>query len=371
VGRRGRRDRRAGLVLLGPSIALRPRFECARLLAGAFALAALLPGCALVVPQTMRLYDEWPASLPPHAMLDGVPFFAQEEYQCGPAALAMALDYAGAGLTPEALASEVYLPGRHGSLQADMAAAPRRHGIVSYRLAPRFEDTLREVAAGNPVVVLQDYGVWPIHLWHYAVVIGYDRREKSVTLRSGLRPALTMPLAVMEYLWKESDYWAIVALAPGRIPATATRKEYLDAVRAMARVGADEAAARAYEGLLARWPGDEVASIGLGEARYAQHRLGAAERAFRAGLARHPRSVPLMNDLAQALSDQGRDEEALALIERAAASPGPYSEAVRATRATVTARWKSREAAARATASGAKRWRRASPAARRRDRAAW
>jgi hypothetical protein len=340
VGRRGGRDRGAGLVLLGASIASRAPIgrECARLLAGAFALAALLQGCALVVPQTMQLYDEWPASLPSHGMLDGVPFFAQEEYQCGPAALAMALDYAGADVTPDALVSEVYLPGRHGSLQADMAATPRRHGIVSYRLAPRYEDMLREVGAGNPVIVLQDYGVWPIHLWHYAVVIGYDRRAKSVTLRSGRRPALTMPLAVMEYLWKESDYWAIVALAPGRIPATATAKGYLDAVRAMARVGGDEAAARAYEGFLARWPGDEIASIGLGEARYAQRRLGAAEQAFRAGLARHPHSVPLMNDLAQTLSDQGRPGEALALIERAAANPGPYAKAVRETRAAVEAR---------------------------------
>ena len=40
-----------------------------------------------------------------------------------------------------------------------MLAAPRRYGMVSYQLAPRLENLLREVAAGIPVIVLQDYGV--------------------------------------------------------------------------------------------------------------------------------------------------------------------------------------------------------------------
>ncbi len=310
----------------------------ARLAAGAFVLGILMQGCALVVPQTNALYDAWPQGLPPHAMLDDVPFFAQDDYQCGPAALATTLDYAGLDVTPDTLVREVYLPARHGSLQADMAAAPRRHGIVSYALAPRYEDVLREVAAGNPVIVLQDYGVWPVHLWHYAVVVGYDRGENKVTLRSGQHPRLDMPLAILEYTWKESDYWALVTLRPGRIPATANEAEYLDAIRAMARVAGSEAAERAYDAFLVRWPGNEVAAIGLGEARYAQHRLHDAEGAFRAGLARHPASVPLMNDLAQTLSDQGRNDEALALLERAATAPGPYAKAVDETRALVLER---------------------------------
>lgn len=297
-----------------------------------------MQGCAIIVPQTLQLYDAWPRELPARAMIDDVPFFAQDEYQCGPAALAMTLDFAGDPVTPEALVREVYLPARHGSLQADMAATPRRHGIVSYTLAPRYEDLLREVAAGNPVLVLQDYGVWPVHVWHYAVVIGFDRGAKNVTLRSGLHARLTMPLAILEYTWKESDYWALVTLPPGRIPATATESRYLDAVRAMARVGGAAAAERAYEGFLARWPDDEVAAIGLGEARYAQGHLPAAEQAFRNGLARHPDSVPLLNDLAQTLSDEGRNDEALTLLDRANAAPGPYAKAVGETRSLVLER---------------------------------
>ena len=68
---------------------------------------------------------------------------------------------AGAKTSPEELVPQVYLPDRKGSLQVEMLAAARRHGMVSYALAPRFEDLLRELAAGNPVVVLQDLGLPP------------------------------------------------------------------------------------------------------------------------------------------------------------------------------------------------------------------
>ena len=79
---------------------------------------------------------------------------------------------------------QVYLPERKGSLQVEMLAAARRHGMVSYQLAPRFEDLLREIAAGTPVIVLQNLGVFSGG-WHYAVAIGYDYDSGQLILRSG------------------------------------------------------------------------------------------------------------------------------------------------------------------------------------------
>src|SRR5262249_3927250 len=136
-------------------------FKNARFVAGVFiALFCLwLSSCALIIPQTVALREGGrPAGLPERAEMTQVPFFPQEDYQCGPAALATNLAYLGRKLTPDDLVDEVYLPQRRGSLQVEMLAAARRRGAVSYQLAPRFEDLLREVGAGNPVIVLQDYG---------------------------------------------------------------------------------------------------------------------------------------------------------------------------------------------------------------------
>jgi hypothetical protein len=59
----------------------------ARLFAGVLLLALLLGGCASFLPPTAALRDGLPQGLPPRVELTRVPFFPQEEYQCGPAAL--------------------------------------------------------------------------------------------------------------------------------------------------------------------------------------------------------------------------------------------------------------------------------------------
>jgi len=310
----------------------------ARLAAGVLLSAALASGCALVIPQTVELHDAWPSGVPGHIELADVPFLPQDEYQCGPAALATTLSYAGLSITPEDLVPKVYLPARRGSLQVEMLAAPRTYGFVSYKLAGRFEDVLREVAAGNPVIVLQDFGIWPISIWHYSVVVGYDRSRGQVILRSGTKPRPPMPFAVLEYIWKESEYWAMVTVPPERIPATATESEYAAAIAAMARVGGARAATRAYAAFLRRWPDNIASLIGLANSHYALGELKDAESVLRRASESHPDSVPVLNNLAQALSDQGRNEEALSFIERALAIPGPFAAAAAETREAILQR---------------------------------
>ena len=233
--------------------------------------------------------------------------------------------------------SQVYIPARKGSVAVEMLAAPRRYGMVSYALAPQLVDVLREVAAGHPVVILQNYGRWPFKQWHYAVVVGYNSRSGNLVFRSGEKEELREHIGIFEYTWKDSERWAMVALPPGRIPVTADRSRYFNAVIAVERAGQARAAAAAYEGFLARWPDDLGASIGLANARHALGELDLAETALRRALQRHPDSIVALNNLAQTLSDAGRSEEALELIERVAAD-SPHQGAVSETRALILQR---------------------------------
>ena len=300
--------------------------------------ALALGGCAFVLPQTEAVRGHWPAGLPDHAELDGVPFFAQQAYQCGPASLAMTMQDAGVSVTPDALVSRVYLPERQGSLQIEMVAAPRAFGLVSWPLAPRLEDLLREVAAGSPVIVLQDYGIWPFHVWHYAVVVGYDRERRRVVLRSGEKERLEMPFAVLEYTWKPGGYWAMVALPPGRIAATADEAAWSGAVAAMARVAPAAAGLEAYRTLLARWPDSLMGAIGLANLHYQHGELEDAEAVLRRAVERHPDSTVALNNLAQVLAERQQLAEALRLAERAVALGGPFRQAAEETRAGIRAK---------------------------------
>ena len=121
-------------------------------------LALVLVGLAGCAVQTAALQAHAPAGLPRSAELADTPFFAQTEYQCGPAALATALGAIGVAASPALLGDEVFLPAREGSLQTEMVAGARRHGAVATLIPGRLEDVLREVAAGHVVVVLQNLG---------------------------------------------------------------------------------------------------------------------------------------------------------------------------------------------------------------------
>ena len=296
-----------------------------------WAAVLLLSGCGSMVPQTLALRTDWPAGVPRQAELAHVPFFPQDEYQCGPAALATVMHNAGARVSPASLVDEVWLPARQGSLQVEMLAAPRKHGLVSLRLAPRYADLLREVAAGNPVVVLQDVGPM-LPQWHYAVVNGFDYETGTILLRSGLQFRQEMPFTYFERTWIAGKYWAMVVTPPERIPATATEERWLEALLGLARGGNAEATVRGYRTALARWPESLPAAVGLANQLHAGGALDEAAGVLRSALQRHPQSVIVLNNLAQTLSDQGRNAEALTLIRRAEDPQSPFAGEVRATR---------------------------------------
>ena len=310
----------------------------ARAAAGVFVCACLLAlsGCANLWPQTAQLREALPPGLPERVELAEVPFFPQSEYQCGPAALATVLASAGVKVTPEELVSQVYLPERKGSLQIEMLAAARRHGLVSYQLAPRLEDVLREIAAGTPVILLQNLGF--SDGWHYAVAIGYDYDSGKVILRSGVTERELLPFTMNEFVWMRSGYWAMVALPPERMPVTADETRWLGAIAALERAGQAAGARTAYAQFLKRWPDNVNAAVGLANAHYSLGALAEAERVLRAAAQRDPGSVIVLNNLAQTLSDQGKNAEALPLIERAVAAGGPFANAVQQTRETILRR---------------------------------
>jgi hypothetical protein len=302
-----------------------------------WAAVLLLAGCGTLIPQTVGLRTDWPDGVPRQVELAQVPFFPQNEYQCGPAALATAMNFSGVSISPEALVREVWLPSRRGSLQLEMLAAPRRHGLVSYRIEPRYGDLLREVAVGNPVVVLQDVGMM-LPEWHYAVVNGFDYESGTILLRSGLQRRQEMPFSYFERTWLAGSYWAMVVTPPDRIAATATEERWLEALLGLARGGNAEAAIKGYRAALARWPESLPAAVGLANQLHARGSLDEAAGVLRTALKRFPQSVILLNNLAQTLSDQGRNREAMALIRQADDPKSPFAGEVRATRQLIEGR---------------------------------
>jgi tetratricopeptide (TPR) repeat protein len=284
-------------------------------------LLACLAGCATTARQDYGA--GLPQQLPGRVELAEVPFYPQQKYQCGPAALATALGSAGVVLLPQQLEAEVYLPARHGSLQLEMLGASRRAGIVPYVLEAQPSALVQEVAAGHPVVVLQNLRFDFAPQWHYAVVVGYDLAAGTVVLRSGGEKRLVMRVEDFDRTWAKAQRWAFVALPPDRLPATARESEYVATVAAFERVS-PASAARAYQAALEAWPNDLFARMALGNIAYHQGHLDDAEVQYRQAAIAHPDAADAWNNLAQVLYEKGSLGEARTAASRAVAIGGAH-----------------------------------------------
>jgi len=258
-----------------------------------------------------------------------VPFYAQEEYQCGPAALAMAMTWSGLPARPEDLTAEVYTPANKGSIQPDMITAARRHGRMAYVIHGA-ERLSAEITAHNPVIVLQNLGLSWYPVWHYAVVTGLDRDTGEVLLNSGTIRSKRSPWRVFENTWGP-DFWGLLVLPPSRMPATAREKEWLDGAVGLERARQWPAAEQAYAAAIGRWPQSHDAWIGLGNARYSLGNAPGAAEAFRRAAEIKPDSGIAFNNLAFVLDELGRHDEALTAARKAVSLGGPQVEAFRQT----------------------------------------
>lgn len=276
----------------------------------------------------------------PAIELQDVPFFPQEDRQCGPAALATVLGSTGRIVTPGELAPQLFLPGRRGSLQTEMIAAARRYGRIPCVLTPAPVAIGAELAAGRPVLVLQNLGVAWLPVWHYAVVIGLQD-DRSVVLRSGKERRLVMDAGSFLATWRRAESWAVVVLRPGELPAMFDPERYFAALAAFEATGRPEIARQGYEAALARWPEQPVALFGLANSLLALGLHGQAAVTYRRLLAIEPGHAAAVNNQAEALSRLGCHREALDLLDRTlggAGGGGRFRTTLQQTRSEVEAR---------------------------------
>jgi len=255
-----------------------------------------------------------PAGLPPGVDLDATPFHPQTEYQCGPAALATVLGAAGREVAPDALAGEIYVPERQGSLQPEIVAAVRARDLLPYLVEPGLDAVLAEVAAGRPVLVLQRLGVGPWPAWHYAVVVGYDTAADRILLRSGKERRQSLSAGVFEATWERGGRWGLVALEPGVLPAEPDLGRYMGAAAGLEAKGRLDAAEMSYRAAHARWPDDALPALGLANIAAARGDWQQAERRYRDVLAAHPDQATALNNRAEALRRLGCPNVARAVI---------------------------------------------------------
>ena len=256
-------------------------------------------GCSLHPGRT----DLTPARLPYLPVrheLTSTPFILQDDYQCGPASLAMILGYYGRPATPASLVPWVFTPDAQGSFPAEMDAVTRQQGFLPYPV-DRLEDVLAEVAAGHPVLVLQNLATDWYTRWHFAVVVGYDLERQELALRSGDLERRLTEFTLFDTTWARGKRWARVILPPQQLPATAQPERWLRAAADLEQTGPAGAALPGFRSAVQRWPDLAPARFGLATGLLAQGDNAGARAEFEILLRQHPALAAGWNNYGYAL----------------------------------------------------------------------
>lgn len=257
-----------------------------------------------------------PLTDPAAVRVDGVPFVAGDDGLCGPAVLAMLLAHAGAPALLHELVDAVYLPGRAGSLQAEMLAAVRRRQHLAVVLDGGWAALQAELAAGHPVAALVNLSlpIWP--RWHYLVVTAVDPRRGAVRVHSGQAADAWWSTATFASIWARAGHWAFVAPPTDRLPASAGEAACLRALLALDAQAPGGAAAPWWRTAAQRWPRSLTAQVGAAQALAAAGDAPAAITLLHDAARRLDRAV-LWNNLGVLLQAQGDLRAARQVVQRA------------------------------------------------------
>ena len=150
----------------------------------------------------------------PRVYVEGVPFYPQKEFQCGPASLAAVLNFWGKTHTPDEIAKAVYMPQLRGSLSLDLWQYALRQGMQATVQKGSIETLRAHLEKREPVVAFLNLGFDWLPVGHFLVVVGLDPAERKVITYSGTDKDSRYSYDRFIYAWEKTGYWSLVVTPP-------------------------------------------------------------------------------------------------------------------------------------------------------------
>ncbi|WP_353683513.1 C39 family peptidase [Thermodesulfovibrio sp. 3907-1M] len=141
-------------------------------------------------------------------IISSVPFFPSEDFQCGPASLAMVLNFWGLRITPEEIAKDIYSKTARGTADFDMLIFAEKKGFKASQYSGNIEDIKEKIKAQKPLIVMTDEGFWFYKKYHYMVIVGFDKH--SIIVNSGTEQYKRIDFESFAKKWKKTDFWTLL-----------------------------------------------------------------------------------------------------------------------------------------------------------------
>jgi tetratricopeptide (TPR) repeat protein len=275
----------------------------------------LLGGCQ-GTPQADRIALQKPSGVPLSHTINNVPFYAQEQFYCGPTTLSEIFEYYGHSISANEIAPKIFIPDKEGSLQLEMITATRQYDFLPYAERGTLTKLMQLVSSDIPVIVFQNLSIQLLPQWHYAVVTGFDLTTRTMTLHTGLTPNHTMSFELFEKTWGRGNYWLLAPVPPNKISDKMNSFTYISAAYDMLEVGKDEQAIAFLGTATKQWPNQWLAYFLLGN-YYLDEQPEKAVKWFEEGYQVGQSQAAYINNYAYALASNGNLAKAQILIEEA------------------------------------------------------
>ena len=219
-------------------------------------------GCATPTPQSSKIIKNQSTFNLQRKIISDVPFILQKKNHCGPATLAMNLNWYGKNITADEISYDLYRSDKEGSFKTDMIYSARKNGYIAVKIK-NLSDILKEVANNRPVIVFQNLGFDWYPLWHYALVVGYDLQKNEITMHSGENKFKTQELRKFERTWSRGGHWAILLTKPTEISITGSKRGHIRNASSLEQMKQLQNAKDHYLAILKKWPNSTMAYFGL------------------------------------------------------------------------------------------------------------
>jgi len=141
-------------------------------------------------------------------IINSVPFFPSEDFQCGPSSLATVLNFLGMEITPDEIAKDIYSKGARGTSDFDMIIFAQKRGFKAVQYTGSIEDIKEKIQADKPLIVMTDEGYWFYRKYHFMVVVGFS--DDFVIVNSATE--MNKKIKIHDFLkkWRKTDFWTLL-----------------------------------------------------------------------------------------------------------------------------------------------------------------
>ncbi|MDR0550091.1 MAG: C39 family peptidase [Deltaproteobacteria bacterium] len=173
---------------------------------------AILTGCLYRGPKA-RPFD----SPVDRRLIEGVPFYPDDSYLCGPASLAAVLTFQGRPTTVAEASTPLIRVNLRGSLAPDLAIWARDLGYKARFWAAKPEEIVLLIQKNKPVILQIDSGL-ALKTGHFVVALGYG--PEGLVVNSATVQQLIIPWAEFLTRWLKFQNLALLVESPTEPIAT-------------------------------------------------------------------------------------------------------------------------------------------------------